>query len=109
MPGALTWQSDERCVVGEITFQTLPSDLFDRDPPSFSVEGADFILWKGRPLIERYVELLEKLRPRHILELGILEGGGTALLLELARPNLLVAVDRRPPTDPALRDYVSRR
>jgi hypothetical protein len=34
MPGALTRQSDERCVVGDITFQILPVDLLDRDHPS---------------------------------------------------------------------------
>jgi SAM-dependent methyltransferase len=109
MPGALIWQSDERCVVGETTFQSLPLDLYDQDPPSISMEGADFMIWKRRPLIEAQVELLKELRPRNILELGMLEGGGTALLLELARPRLLVAIDQRPPTNPALRDYVSRR
>ena len=98
MPGALTWQSDERCVVGETTFQILPADLLDRDDPSISMEGADFLLFKERPLIERYVELLEELRPQHVFELGILEGGGTALLLELAHPRTLVAIDRKPPT-----------
>jgi SAM-dependent methyltransferase len=109
MPGALTWQSDERCVVGDTTFQLLPVDLLDRDHPSISMEGADFLLFKERALVERYVELLEELRPRHIFELGILEGGGTALLFELARPRLLVAIDLKPPTEPTLQDLISRR
>jgi SAM-dependent methyltransferase len=108
MPDVLTWQSEDRCVVGGTTFQTEPVDLLDRDPPTISMEGADFLLWKERPLIDRYVELLEELRPRHIVELGVMEGGGTAFLFELAHPRRLVAIDRRPPMDPALRDYVAR-
>ena len=67
------------------------------------MEGADFLLFKSRPLIERYVDLLKVLRPRNVVELGILEGGGTALLLELARPRRLVALDQKSPTVPALR------
>jgi hypothetical protein len=49
MPGALTWQSDERCIVDDITFQILPGDLLDRDHPSISMEGADFLLLKTPP------------------------------------------------------------
>jgi Methyltransferase domain len=108
MAGALTWQSDERCVVGDTTFQILPADLLERRNPSISMEGADFLLFKERPLVERYVELLEELRPRRIVELGIMEGGGTALLFALARPERLVAIDRRRPMDSTLRDYVAR-
>lgn len=72
------------------------------------MEGADFLLFKERPLIDRYVALLEELRPRNIVELGVMEGGGTALLFALAHPNRLVAIDRRPPMDPRLREYVAR-
>jgi SAM-dependent methyltransferase len=108
MAGALTWQSEERCVVGDTIFQTLPVDLLERDHPSISTEGADFLLFKVRPLIDRYVELLEHVQPRHIVELGVMEGGGTAFLFELAHPRRLVAIDRRRPMNPALRNYVAR-
>lgn len=73
------------------------------------MDGADFLLWKEPPLVEQYARLLDELRPQHIIELGIMEGGSTALLLELAHPRRMVAIDRKPPTQPALRDYVSRR
>jgi SAM-dependent methyltransferase len=106
MPGTLTWQSDERCVVGDTTFQILPADLLQRPKPSISMEGADFLLFKERPLVDRYVELIEELRPRNVVELGIMEGGGTALLFTLAHPSRLVAIDRRPPMDSTLRDFV---
>jgi Methyltransferase domain len=108
MAGALTWQSDERCVVGDLTFQILPGDLLDRPNPTISMEGADFLLFKEPPLIDWYVELIEALQPRNVVELGIMEGGGTALLYSLAHPARLVAIDRRAPMDPTLRDYVAR-
>ena len=72
-----------------------------------SMEGADFLLLKERALIDRYATLLPPLRPRNVLELGILEGGSAAFLRELLRPNLLVALDQKPPTSPALRDYIA--
>ena len=102
----LTWESDERCVIGDVVFQILPSDLLQRERPGISLQGADFLLFKPRSLIERYVEWIEELQPRNIVELGILEGGGTALLHELARPRRMLALDRKPPTVPALRDLV---
>jgi predicted O-methyltransferase YrrM len=110
MAGTLTWLSDERCVVGDLTFQTLPAErLLGEDEPSISMEGADFLLLKDRPTIERYAEVLDELHPLHIFELGVFEGASTALLWELAQPRLLVAIDRQPPSNLALRDYVSRR
>jgi predicted O-methyltransferase YrrM len=109
MPGRMTWQSDERCVAGDVTFQILPSDFFDVDEPHISMAGADFLLLKHRRVVQTYVEVVEELRPRHVFELGILEGGSTALLLELAQPRALAAIDRAPPRSPALHEYVSRR
>jgi len=109
MVDTLTWQSDERCAVGDLTFQILPADTLDKDEPSLSMVGADFLLFKHRSTVERYAEVLEELGPLHIFELGILEGGSTALLWELAQPRVIAAIDHRPPINPALRDYVSRR
>jgi SAM-dependent methyltransferase len=73
------------------------------------MEGADFLLLKEPPLVDRYVELVEQLQPRHIFELGIFEGGSTAFLFELARPDVLVAIDQNPPRMPALREFVGER
>jgi hypothetical protein len=103
MGSTLTWQNDERCVVGGVIFQTMPPDLLDVDKPSISMAGADFLLLKPRFMVEQYGEVLMELRPRHIVELGILEGGSTALLWELAHPRVMVAIDQRPPHSPALR------
>ena len=101
------WESEERCVVGKRRFQILPDGFLDRDRAAISMEGADFLLLKERALIDRYATLLPPLRPRNVLELGILEGGSAAFLRELLRPNLLVALDQKPPTSPALRDYIA--
>lgn len=109
MPARVTWLSDDRCVVGETTFQLLPQEIFDGGSVKISTEGADLLLFKDRPMVERYAELIEELRPQNIVELGILEGGGTGLLLELAQPSHLVAIDRNPPTRPKLQRQVSRR
>jgi hypothetical protein len=109
MLGALTWQSAERCVVGATTFQVLPADLLDRAVPHIEREGADFLLFKEPPMVERYARLVGELRPQHIVELGIMEGGGTALLMELAHPRRMVAIDCRPPFEPTLQEYIASR
>lgn len=109
MPSTVTWQSDDRCVVGGTVFQTLPVDLLEQDRPQVSMEGADFWLFKEEPLIRRYVELVDELAPRNIFELGIFQGGSTAFLAELAEPDVLVTIDERPPRGEVLREYVSKR
>ena len=108
MVGTLTWKSDERCVVGYVTFQIPPIGILESEHPSIDMAGADFLLLKPRELIDRYVEVIEELRPAGIFELGILEGGSTALLWELAEPRVMAAIDHRAPGSPALSDYVSR-
>ena len=107
VPSELTWQNEDRCVVADVVFQTLPVDLLDRDKPRVSMEGADFWLFKVQPLIDRYVAIVHELRPRRIFELGIFQGGSTAFLNELARPDRLVAIDLKPPKGTALRDYLA--
>jgi Methyltransferase domain len=55
----------------------------------------ELLLLKPRPLVDRYVELVEELRPRRIVELGIFMGGSVAFLALLAKPEKLVAIDIR--------------
>lgn len=103
----VTWESDQRFVAGGITFQTLPPDLFENGRAGIPMEGADFLLAKPRKLVERYLELLADLQPQHVFELGIFQGGSTALLAEVARPRRLVAIDRTTAHGP-LEKHVSR-
>jgi len=44
-------------------------------------------------MVEKYLRLVERDRPAQVLELGIYDGGSTALLALAARPQRLVAVD----------------
>ena len=109
MPAAPTWETEDRCVVDGTVFQTLPVDLLEQEKPSFSMKGADFLLLKERPLVERHVELIQALDPRNVVELGVYEGGSTAFLFQVAAPRRLVAVDLKPPNNPTLPDFVARR
>ena len=108
MRSSLTWQNDDRCVIGDITFQVLPAGYRAREHQDASMKGAEFLLFKEPPLIDQYAEVVEELRPLHIVELGIFQGGGTVLLSELAHPRVLVAIDHKPAGPQTLREYISR-
>ncbi len=98
----LTWVDEQRCRVGEIDFGVIPPDSGERDPA-----GAEYFLFKPKPLVERYAELIAELQPRNVFELGIFEGGSTVFLSELAHPDRLVAIDRQAPRSPGLREYIA--
>ncbi|HET8673833.1 MAG TPA: class I SAM-dependent methyltransferase [Thermoleophilaceae bacterium] len=109
MGSALTWQSDDRCTAGGITFQLLPVGLLARENPALSMKGADFLLMKEPPMVQRYADIIEQVQPRRIVELGVFQGGSTALFLELADPEMLVAIDHNPKILRKLREYLSSR
>jgi SAM-dependent methyltransferase len=94
-PPRLVWKTDELLVVGDTTFRLLPDQGFywGVKPPA-DVGETDFFVAKPRWLVERYIALIEELQPKHIFELGMFQGGSTALLAELAVPRRLVAIDR---------------
>ena len=98
----LTWVSDQRFRVGDATFEIIAWNGASRDP-----DGSSYSVFKPKPLVERYAQLVAELEPRNIFELGIFEGGSTVFLSELAQPDRLVAVDEKPPKSPRLRDYVA--
>ena len=101
--GELIWMSDQRCRVGAATF--LIFDPGGANPPK---PAGDYFLVKPKTLVERYAEIVSEVSPRNIFELGIFEGGSTVFLSELAQPDRLVAVDRKAPSSPALRDYLAQ-
>jgi hypothetical protein len=106
MADSLTWLSEERCTVGDVVFQTLPTTWLRG--AEASMDGADFFLMKDPASAERFAALVADVRPRNTFELGIYAGGSTVLLCELATPRCLVAIDNRA-VNPALRDYLGRR
>jgi hypothetical protein len=61
---------------------------------------------KPRWAVEEYERLLNARSTNNMVELGILEGGSTALLAELARPQKLVAIDIREHRSAALDQWV---
>jgi SAM-dependent methyltransferase len=105
----LNWISEERFVSGSTTFQVLPADL-KLGPGALDgvdMSGADFLVFKPRSLVEQYVEWLDRIRPANLVELGVYQGGSTAMLAEIVRPRSLVAIDLKPiQRAAALRRYV---
>jgi len=72
--------------VGGTTFTAAPFERFASTPDHFCIV-------KPPLLVERYVSLIDELRPRRVVELGICKGGSTALLAALTRPDGLLAVE----------------
>lgn len=72
--------------VGDTTFTAAP---FKR----FASTADHFCIVKPPHLVERYATLVDELRPRRIVELGICKGGSTAFLAALARPEALLAIE----------------
>jgi hypothetical protein len=58
-------------------------------------------------MIDSYVELIETLQPRRIIELGIYLGGSTAMLAALADPVAMLALDLDPTRVPALDTFLA--
>lgn len=105
----ITWKRDDQLVVGETTFKTLPPSGFEVEAEKAAGGGADFLIAKPRWLIERYLTLLGELEPERIFELGMFQGGSTALFAEVARPRRLVGVDRLPGDRSVVHEYAARR
>ena len=99
----LTWIDEQRCRVGDASFRILPTLPEHRRTSG----NSQYFLFKPKPLVERYAELVEKLRPRNIFELGVFEGGSTIFLSELAQPDRLVAVDWGAPNSEGLSEYLA--
>ncbi len=60
--------------------------------PSWEVDD-QFVIVKPPELIRQYLALLDEEKPRTIVELGVKEGGSTALIALAAKPDRLLAVD----------------
>jgi predicted O-methyltransferase YrrM len=82
----LDWVDDRTIRVDGTTF-TLSIDS------RFQSTSDHFLLVKDAEMVRRYEHLLATLRPRRIVELGICQGGSTALLALLTEPEHFVAVD----------------
>jgi len=66
-------------------------------------------IMKEPEMLAPYEALCRELGPRSVVELGIRQGGSTAFLYEVARPDKLVAVDLQADSAPNLDDFIRRR
>src|SRR4051794_19842173 len=105
MQGPLQWLDAERFTAGDTGFQVPPPGW---GLPPAAVDEAVFFVSKPRELVDQYAALVTELRPERIVELGLLAGGSTALLCELADPVALVAIDNQR-VHPRLREFVARK
>jgi hypothetical protein len=92
-----------------------------RDDTRFHIDGVEFAcsfgkssaerfcIRKPRPLVEATVELVRQRVSPRIVELGIAEGGSTALLALAGRPSKLVAFEVAPEPVEALAALIVRR
>lgn len=76
----------------------ISEHAFNVDGVAYSsmVQGEGMVILKPREAIEQYQAMIEKERPRRIVELGIFNGGSTALLAQIATPEKLVAIEIQP-------------
>ena len=100
----LIWQAD-RVLLGQLVFR-----LEQAKSERWELGGACFSLYKDRKLVDEFERFWSTtgFRPRSMLEIGIWDGGSTALWYELLRPQRLVAIDLMDREDsPYFRRYVA--
>lgn len=68
----------------------------------------DLLVVKTPDLVRRYLDLIDEEQPRRIVELGVKEGGSTALLALAAQPEKLLAADLSPTSPKALLRFAER-
>jgi hypothetical protein len=107
----LDWRDDQHFVLGDTTFCAIAGDPSGQRTNALkeAVDTGSLFIDKPRWRVDHYVELLERLKPARIFELGIFLGGSTALFAELARPRRLVAIDNRSRQPRTLTGYLDRR
>src|SRR5215212_120694 len=101
----LTWL-DDRVLLGDLVFR-IEHARNDR----WELGDRCFRFYKTRPLVEQYERFWSNrtFRPRHMLEIGIWDGGSTAFWWEHLRPEKIIAIDLMDRADSAyFREYVER-
>lgn len=83
----LRWSADDAFEIDGVRYVCRPF----RDP--FPTKDGTFCLRKPREEIERYVDLIDGEHPERIFEIGIYQGGSTAMLAQIARPEKLIAIE----------------
>ncbi len=100
---ALTWSDDRTFRLDDAEYVCRP---FGNRVPSTSDR---FCILKPRWSVLLYEQMLTELAPRNVVEVGIYDGGSTALFARLAQPQKLVAIDVKTTASPALEEYLDAR
>jgi len=103
----LQWNGDGRLEVEGVDFVLAPSPRTVRAARETADLTASLVLFKPRWMVEQYLTL-RSARPSNVVELGIYDGGSTALLALLFRPKRLVALDLSDRRALALDAFVER-
>jgi predicted O-methyltransferase YrrM len=106
MNNAVQWNGDTRLAVRGVDFVLAPTPAAIRTARESADRSASLMLFKPRWMVERYRELGTSLQPSNIVELGIYDGGSTALLAMLFQPERLVALDISQRGAPALDSFI---
>ena len=94
-----SWLDDHRLEIDGYRFQVTAVPFGESD---------DLLVVKPPDLVRRYLGLIDDEQPRRIVELGVKEGGSTALLALAAQPELLLAADLSPTAPEALLRFAER-
>jgi predicted O-methyltransferase YrrM len=98
----IEWTGESEFRVGGTEFVCcLPGTEIESTPERFMIQ-------KARWAVDEYGLLIELLRPRTILEVGLLRGGSIAMLSLLAQPEKLVGVELSAERLPHLDRFVER-
>jgi len=96
-----SWSGDVATVDGaDFLVAVFRADLTDHDR---------FVIWKDRDLLAASLELVDRLDANRIVELGIAQGGSTALLALYAQPERFLAMDISPDPIVPLEDLIRDR
>jgi hypothetical protein len=102
----LTWLDDSHFFVGDINFRC--SDLFSGSNPPL-VTSPTYLIGKPKWRIDDYCSLLRTLKPKNIIEVGLLRGGGCIFLDAMCRPEKLVAIEHNQEEVKPLANYIESR
>lgn len=83
----LEWKSETHLVVDGVDL------VVDPGVAPTEARGVELVLRKPEWMVDRYRSLADRFAESNVVELGIYEGGSTALLALLLRPRRLVALD----------------
>jgi hypothetical protein len=97
----ISWRGSDAFVISDVEYVCRPVQ------GRFSSTASRFCLLKARWQVDSYVQLLDEVAPRRMVEVGMYDGASMALTAELARPENLIGIDLRSSGSPALDEFIS--